>query len=77
LFRMFLSGLYFRSRPMELITRVLAGVIATWIPMDGEDRRRHDNVRVSVESLLPPVNRTIAVTKGAEHKVLPFDKPRL
>jgi hypothetical protein len=64
---------------MELITRVLAGVIAAWIPMEGEERRRNpDNVRAeSVESLLP-ANRTIAVLKGAEHKtVLPFDKPRL
>jgi hypothetical protein len=33
---------------MELITRVLAGVIAAWIPMDGgEDRRRsREDVRV-------------------------------
>ena len=32
---------------MELITRVLAGVVAAWIPLDGgeERRQRHEGVR--------------------------------
>jgi hypothetical protein len=54
---------------MELITRVVAGVIAAWIPLDGEDRRRPNDVRAqSVERLLLPVNRTIAVSKGCPRR---------
>jgi hypothetical protein len=71
---MFLSGLFFRRQLMELITRVLAGVIAAWIPMDGEGRRRSpDNALAEsfVESPLP-INRTIAILKsGGEYQRSP------
>ena len=36
---------------MELITRVLAGVIAAWIPLDGRQERRQRHEGVRAESL--------------------------
>ena len=64
---------------MELITRVLVGVIAAWIPMEGDDRRRSP-AHVAAESVEGPVRvkRTLNALQGAalqgaaEH----FDKPR-
>jgi hypothetical protein len=59
---------------MELITRVLVGVIAAWIPMEGEDTRRSP-AHVAAESVEAPVRvkRTLTVLQGAaEH----FNKPQ-
>ena len=48
---------------MELITRVLAGVIAAWIPMELEDRRRSpDNVRAETVESNAARHRTLAET---------------
>jgi hypothetical protein len=53
---------------MELITRVLAGVIAAWIPLDGgeERRQRHEGVRAeSFDGRAVVSSRKIVVTKTA------------
>ena len=56
---------------MELITRILAGVIAAWIPMDGGEDRRQGREDVRAEAFVrraPLGSRNIEIAKTAAEK---------
>ena len=53
---------------MELITRVLAGVIAAWIPLDGGEDRRRSSEDLRTEAFVGRAllgSRKVAIAKTA------------